>query len=170
MEDVLIVDGYNVIGAWPHLRNLRERNLDLARDLLIESIADYQGFTGIRCIIVFDAYNVPGLGRIDQLRKVDIYYTKEKETADERIERLVKQLTRRRRQVYVATSDFTEQSVTFGAGALRLSARELWIKIQENVREVSKQVDAQPLSQRNTFDNRMNSELRSLFDRWRKGL
>jgi predicted RNA-binding protein with PIN domain len=70
----------------------------------------------------------------------------------------------------VATSDFTEQSVTFGAGALRLSARELWIKIQENVREVSKQVDAQPLSQRNTFDNRMNSELRSLFDRWRKGL
>jgi predicted RNA-binding protein with PIN domain len=159
-----------VIGAWPHLRNLREQNLDLARDLLIDSIADYQGFTGIRCMIVFDAYNVPGLGRTDQLRKVDIFYTKEKETADERIERLVKQLTRRRRQVYVATSDFTEQSVTFGAGALRLSARELWIKIQETVREVSKQVDAQPLSQRNTFDNRMNSELRSLFDRWRKGL
>jgi predicted RNA-binding protein with PIN domain len=170
MEDVLIIDGYNVIGAWPHLRNLREQNLDLARDLLIDSIADYQGFTGIRCMIVFDAYNVPGLGRTDQLRKVDIFYTKEKETADERIERLVKQLTRRRRQVYVATSDFTEQSVTFGAGALRLSARELWIKIQETVREVSKQVDAQPLSQRNTFDNRMNSELRSLFDRWRKGL
>lgn len=169
MDDVLIVDGYNVIGAWPHLRELRDDDLDQARDLLIESIADFQGFSGMRCIIVFDAYNVPGLGRHYKTRKVDVYYTKEKETADECIERLVKQLARRRRQIYVATSDYTEQNVAFASGALRLSARELLIKIRENERRISEKVEEKPLSERNTFEQRLSKEQRLLFEKWRKG-
>jgi predicted RNA-binding protein with PIN domain len=169
MDDVLIVDGYNIIGAWPRLRELRDRNLDQARDLLIDAIADYQGFSGMKCIIVFDAYNVPGLGRQYNLRKVEVYYTKEKETADECIERLVKQLARRRRQIYVATSDFTEQNVAFGSGALRVSARELLIKVRESEREISTRVKEKPLSERNTFDKHLSGELRDLFEKWRKG-
>ncbi|HZG55496.1 NYN domain-containing protein [Paenibacillus sp.] len=169
MDDILIVDGYNVIGAWPHLRDLRDNNLDQARDLLIESIADYQGFSGMRCIVVFDAYNVPGLGRQYNLRKVEVYYTKEKETADECIERLVKQLARRRRQIYVATSDFTEQNVAFGSGALRLSARELLVKVKQSEKEVAERVREKPLSERNTFDKHLSGELRTLFEKWRKG-
>ena len=169
MDDVLIVDGYNVIGAWPHLRDLRDRNLDEARDGLIEAIADYQGFSGMKCIVVFDAYNVPGLGRQYNLRKVEVYYTKEKETADECIERLVKQLTRRRRQIYVATSDFTEQNVAFGSGALRMSARELLVKVRQSEREVAERVREKPLSQRNTFDKHLSGDLRDIFEKWRKG-
>jgi len=169
MDDVLIVDGYNVIGAWPHLRELRDTNLDQARDLLIEAIADYQGFSGMKCIIVFDAYNVPGLGRQYHTRRVDVFYTKEKETADECIERLVKQMARRRRQIYVATSDFTEQSVAFGSGALRMSARELLVKIRENQRLISEIVEEKPLSKRNAFEHHLSGEQRSLLEKWRKG-
>ncbi len=165
----MIVDGYNVIGAWPHLRSLRDDNLEEARDLLIEAIADYQGYSGLKCIIVFDAYNVPGLGKQYQLRKVEVYYTKEKETADECIERLVKGLSHRRRQIIVATSDFMEQSLAFGSGALRLSARELLVKIRESEKEVSARLQEKPISQRNTFDKHLTRELRDLFDRWRKG-
>jgi len=169
MEDILIVDGYNVIGAWPELRALRDRDLDEARDLLIEAVADYQGYTGTRCIVVFDAYNVPGLGRSYTIRKVEVHYTREKETADERIERLVKQLAGRRRQIYVATSDYTEQRLAFGSGALRLSARELWRKVQEIRREVEEQVREAPQHARNTFDNRLELSLREKLERWRKG-
>jgi len=169
MDDVLIVDGYNVIGAWPDLRVLRDDRLDEARDLLIDAIADYQGYSGVKCIIVFDAYNVPGLGRRYNLRKVEVHYTKEKETADECIERLVKQLTRRRRQIYVATSDFTEQNVAFGSGALRVSARELLIKVRESQKEVSIRVQEKPLSERNTFDKYLSGDLRDKLEKWRKG-
>lgn len=169
MDDVLIVDGYNIIGAWPHLRDLRDRNLDEARNLLIETIADYQGYSGMKCIIVFDAYNVPGLGRQYNLRKVEVFYTKEKETADECVERLVKQLSRRRRQIYVATSDFTEQNVAFGSGALRISARELLLKVKESQKEITAKVQERPLSERNTFDKHLKGDLHALFEKWRKG-
>lgn len=169
MDEILIIDGYNVIGAWPHLRNLRERNLEEARNLLVESIAEYQGFSGTRCIIVFDAYNVPGLGRQYKIRNVEVYYTKEKETADECVERLVKELSRRRRQIYVATSDLTEQNVAFGSGALRVPARELLLTIRENAKEVTDTITEKPVSQRNTFDKFLSSEQRLKFEQWRKG-
>ncbi|MCI3923312.1 NYN domain-containing protein [Paenibacillus sp. TRM 82003] len=169
MDEVLIVDGYNVIGAWPHLRELRDRDLDLARDLLIDAIADFQGYSGWKCIIVFDAYNVPGLGKRYDLRKVEVHYTKEKETADEMIERFCKQLARRRRQIYVATSDFTEQNVAFGSGALRLSTRELLVKVRQSQKEITSRVQEKPLSERNTIDKRLNNEQRALLEKWRKG-
>ncbi len=50
--DILIVDGYNIIGAWPELRELRDVDLALARDRLVERMAEYQAFTGCKVIIV----------------------------------------------------------------------------------------------------------------------
>lgn len=58
--DILIVDGYNIIGAWPELRELRDVDLALARDRLVERMAEYQAFTGCKVIIVFDAHLVQG--------------------------------------------------------------------------------------------------------------
>ena len=36
MKEYLIVDGYNIIGAWPELQALKEENLEYARARLIE--------------------------------------------------------------------------------------------------------------------------------------
>lgn len=116
MEEVLIVDGYNMIGAWPELKALAETGLEEARDRLVAALADYQGFSGRKVILVFDAHQVPGAGATYRTFGLDIRYTKEKETADELIERLVGELESRRRRIYVATSDFVEQHVTFGRG------------------------------------------------------
>ena len=58
---ILIVDGYNIIGAWPKLEELKRTDLAAARDMLVEKMAEYQGFTGYRVIVVFDAYGVKGL-------------------------------------------------------------------------------------------------------------
>lgn len=62
-RDVLLVDGYNMIGGWPELSALSETGMQGARDRLLDMLADYQAFTGRRVIAVFDAYRVPGLGR-----------------------------------------------------------------------------------------------------------
>ncbi|MFS8802619.1 NYN domain-containing protein, partial [Synechococcus sp. R60.2] len=43
----LLVDGYNIIGAWPTLSQLARRSLmELARLRLVESLANYVAFRG----------------------------------------------------------------------------------------------------------------------------
>ncbi|MBJ8191595.1 NYN domain-containing protein, partial [Bacillus cereus] len=68
-----------------------------------------------------------------------------------------------------ATSDQVEQHVAFGQGALRVSARELLIEIEESEREVQKRIqqDSAKLS-RNSLDAKLSPELRKLFERWRR--
>ena len=89
-----------------------------ARDRLIELMAEYKAYTGIRVIVVFDAHLVPGIENKKKQYDVEVIYTRKNEIADERIEKLTKELSGRRVQIYVATSDMTEQRVIFGQGAL----------------------------------------------------
>ncbi|OGX68244.1 MAG: RNA-binding protein [Paenibacillus sp. RIFOXYA1_FULL_44_5] len=168
MEDYLIVDGYNMIGAWPELKRLKDISLEEARDKLIDYLADYQAFSGMRLYVVFDAYQVPGRGGKYEQSKLNLIFTKEKETADEAIERLVKQLKKGRRRIYVATSDLVEQHVIFGSGALRISAGELWVEVSRNEREISKKITNPEKPGRNTFDSKLSNELRNLFEHWRR--
>lgn len=169
-RDVLLVDGYNMIGAWKELSALARTDLQDARDKLLVRLADYQGFSGIRVIVIFDAYRVPGLGKSFTESKVQVHFTKEKETADECIERLVGELSSRRRQIYVATSDMVEQHVIFGQGALRLSARELYIELEQNDKELGRKIkeDYQKKSTKNTIDSKLSPEVRSMFEKWRR--
>lgn len=169
IKEVLIVDGYNIIGAWPELQKLKDIRLEEARDRLIDILADYQAFSGMEIYAVFDAHQVPGHGGKYEHSKLQILYTKEKETADELIERLVTDLAGRRRQVQVATSDMTEQHVIFGRGALRLPARELLVKVKESRMEVRRRITEETPGTRNTFDSKLSQEMRQLFEKWRRG-
>src|SRR5690625_3979985 len=134
--NILIVDGYNIIGAWEELQKIKEDDLGQARDRLIDLLADYQAFTGTRVILVFDAHYVPGIASKQKSSKIEVIYTKENETADECIEKLVSIYKNVQTKVYVATSDYMEQRITFGRGALRKSARELFIDIKEIEKEI----------------------------------
>ncbi len=168
MMDVLIVDGYNIIGAWPELRELKKTDFAAARDKLIEKMAEYKAYTGYRVIIVFDAHQVPGIEKKTKTHNVEIIYTRENETADERIEKMANELNNIKTQVHVATSDYTEQWVVFGQGALRKSARELlneMIEIEKNIdRSVHK-------TNQKKAPNRINikREIAEIFEKWRRG-
>ncbi|KQC47957.1 hypothetical protein AP057_09325 [Geobacillus sp. Sah69] len=167
--NVLIVDGYNIIGAWPALRRLKEEgDLAAARDLLIDKLADYKGFTGDHVVIVFDAHLVQGNEKKYKNYDIDVIFTKENETADERIERLAKTLINARTKVYVATSDYTEQWTVFGQGALRKSARELLHEIEEVERDISKKL--QSMKQHTpTLKVPLNDRVAEIFEKWRRG-
>lgn len=138
--NILLVDGYNIIGAWKELQVLKENKLIDARDRLIELMAEYQAYSGMRVIVVFDAYLVPGIATKIKQHNVEIIYTRAKETADDRIEKLTAELTTKRNKIYVATSDMAEQSVIFGNGALRKSAREFEIEMQNVRTQISRKV------------------------------
>ncbi|MGM1049692.1 MAG: NYN domain-containing protein [Bacillota bacterium] len=168
-RDVLLVDGYNMIGGWPFLAQLANIGMQEARDALLEKLADYQAFSGLRVIAVFDAYRVPGLGKSFTQGKVQVYFTKEKETADECIERLVVDFSHRRRKIYVATSDLMEQHIIFALGALRISARELLNQVEQSEREVKLKIkEDQAKSTRNTLDGQLSEDVRKMFERWRR--
>lgn len=165
---VLIVDGYNVIGSWPELKALRDQDLAQARDLLAEKLAEYQAYTGHRVIIVFDAYNVQGLEKKVENHRVEMIYTREHETADERIEKLVQEIKNVQTQVYVATSDYTEQRTIFAQGALRKSSRELIAEIETIEKNIEKDVKKQ-----NTMKTQakipIKKEILDVFEKWRRG-
>lgn len=167
MKDILLVDGYNMIGAWPNLRILKDRNLSLARDRLIEQMAEYQAFTGYRVLIIFDAHMVTGKGRAERHHKVEVIYTQENETADERIEKLVHDLKRIDRRIHVATSDFAEQSVVFGSGALRKSARELLMELEISEKGIDKEV-VNTQKRRQSTKIPLTKEVAEIFEKWRR--
>jgi uncharacterized protein len=169
MMNILIVDGYNMIGAWPELRKLKEENdLAAARDLLIDKMAEYQGFTGDRVIIVFDAHLVQGNEKKYKNYQVEVIFTKEHETADERIERLAKSLINVRTKVYVATSDYTEQWTIFSQGALRKSARELLAEMETIEKDISKKL--QDIQQKTPISKvPLTEEVAKIFEKWRRG-
>jgi uncharacterized protein len=99
---------------------------------------------------------------------VEVIFTKENETADERIEKLAIALNNRRTQIHVATSDFTEQWAIFGQGALRKSARELLIEMSSVERGIEKKVkkiqEKRPVSK-----IPISSEVAEIFEKWRRG-
>jgi len=166
--DVLLVDGYNIIGDWDELKRLRDIDLDQARQLLIERMAEYQAYLGIRVIIVFDAYEVKGLERKYRNYNIDIIFTKENETADEKIEKLAVQLTNRRTKVFVATSDYAEQWVIFGQGAFRKSARDLYNEIQEMEKNLQTKLDT--IQERRPLSNiPLSKEMLDYFEKLRRG-
>ncbi|MFB9329540.1 NYN domain-containing protein [Paenibacillus aurantiacus] len=168
-DDVLLVDGYNMIGAWPILAKLKDDNLEDARDKLLDMLADYQGYTGMEIVVVFDAHQVPGTGAMFKQHRVTVVYTKEKETADACIERLAAEKAKRSRNLFVATSDLVEQHVAFGKGALRISARELLTDVQQNRKTIEKALE-RPLSNlRNELDNALSLDVRMKLERMRRG-
>lgn len=165
---ILVVDGYNIIGAWRELQKLKEIDIGQARDRLIEMMAEYQAYSGDRVIIVFDAYEVYGRESKLTTHEVEVIYTKEKETADECIERLIKKLKNVKNQVYVATSDYAEQRTIFSQGALRKSARELYIEFQNMDKEIAENLEhhqkVKPKSKIILDDHMM-----AIFEKWRRG-
>ena len=168
MQNILLVDGYNMIGAWKELRSLRDENFEDARDRLVELMAEYKAVKGWRVIIVFDAHLVPGTEQLYVQHDVEVIFTRKNETADERIEKLSTDLKGRKIQIHVATSDMTEQNVVFGHGALRKSARELEIEmeiIQSNISRKVKETQTEKPSRRIDIPD----DIAVTLEKWRRG-
>ncbi|MCL1632372.1 NYN domain-containing protein [Sporolactobacillus sp. CPB3-1] len=138
MQDILIVDGYNVIGAWTELKKLQKNDFELARDFLINKLSEYQAVTGWRVILIFDAYLISGKETKTKKSKIEVIYTKKSEKADQKIEGLIKKLQNVKTRIHVATSDMAEQWAVFSQGALRKPSRELIEEIGQIEKEIKR--------------------------------
>ena len=134
--EYLLVDGYNIIFAWEELKELASYDVEIARRALTDALDNYASHRDVRLILVFDAYKVKGNpGSVEHYSSIDIVYTKEAQTADSYIEKLAHDLSRDY-HVRVATGDGLEQMIILGAGALRMSARELKNELNVSTEEL----------------------------------
>lgn len=163
---MLIVDGYNFLHGWPELVKLKESSFAHARDKLIAELINYQAYWGGQVIIVFDAHRVPGAVETrEKIGGVEVIYSREGETADAVIEKLVRNINTRGR-IYVATSDNAEQQMVLGGGALRLPVTELKAYIANARREMER--ESQKERPGNTLDGHLPRETRRVLENWRR--
>lgn len=148
-KNLLFVDGYNMIGAWPHLMRLQRRNeMARARDLLLDELSEYAKYEAIEVRVVFDAMFVPGIEKRYTKDNITVVFTKEDETADMYIERAVGKENLFTTNVVVATSDLVEQWLVFQRGASRKSANDLYKELQYTKNNIKADTKEYNLKQR----------------------
>lgn len=148
-EEALIVDGYNMIYAFPALRKIAEENLDSAREKLLERLSNYRAYSGKNVILVFDAYRLERHPVETALRSgVRVVFTKEAQTADQYIEELSRRLSEEGGRVEVASGDRLVQLIAWsGRGVSILSAADLereLERVEEEIRREHLRFDSAP--------------------------
>ncbi len=125
----LIVDGYNILHAWPELSPLiRSGRGEEARRRLIAILADYAAASAERVTVVFDAHGRArdrGVG--ESIDGVTVVFGSSAQTADHVIERRVAIASERgyARLVTVATGDRLQRDMVMAMGASVIGAEAL---------------------------------------------
>lgn len=116
-ESLYIADGYNLM-----------HQSGSGRDELIADLSYYAAMKGSAMWVVFDAYKVDNPTRLTE-GPLKIIYTRKTETADEYIQRKVKELSDKY-NITVISSDSLIQISVFSDGANRMSSRALFGELE----------------------------------------
>lgn len=166
-KEYLFVDGYNIINSWEKLKIKKDINLEEARDELIELLAEYHHYSGIKIVLVFDAQFVKNnLGNEIDYKGIKVIFTKERETADHYIEKVLDKVGRIKR-VRVATSDWLEQQIILSRGGTRISARELEVEIENKMKIINKNIKYTNKINDSSLE-RLDEELLNKLENWKK--
>ena len=123
-KKLLILDGYNLIYSWDSLKELADFSLEKARETLMDILSNYVAYTKTELVLVFDAYLVKdGTGSDYTHDGYRVVFTKQDETADAFIEKMMHELGPNY-NVTVVTGDRLLQFSAVHSGILRMTAEE----------------------------------------------
>lgn len=160
---VLIVDGYNIIGAWDELSDLKAVDLGSSRDQLISTLSAFYPWCWERIIIVFDGQRFAW----QHIDGVEVVFTEGRETADTMIEKLAAGLSPYYR-VEVATSDFAELRAASNLGATVLSAPALKERLKEQRESYRNRVAAERPGRGMMMNDLLNKSVLDSLERLRR--
>lgn len=176
LHAVLLVDGYNVIGAWSSMQKMRDRDgLEAARDALIEALVNYSAFEGWDTQIVFDAhYQNTGSNSQVITSNLSVHYTEFGQTADTYIEKFCASVHRSLsippRRLIVATSDRAQYLTVVGYGAEWMSAQQLVYEVESKTRRLRSQHGSNKQSAGRFLVNSLDARSRQRLAELRQGL
>jgi len=138
----LIVDGYNVIHAWPSLKRLLSTaSLEAAREQLIRRLSVLGMISGEELTVVFDAHHSKAMSNSEEtVDGVHVIFTRKGHSADHSIERLAYQANQTGDMITVATSDRFQGDLVRGMGGAVISAVELERRVNEADQEMTRRV------------------------------
>ena len=132
-----ILDGYNLIYAWDYLAQEAKFSLERAREALMDILSDYVAFTKTELLLVFDAYRVKdGMGSEFTRNGYRVVYTKQNQTADAYIEKVIHELGPDY-SIRVVTGDYLLQISAVTAGVSRMTAKEFIAEVARVGREIT---------------------------------
>lgn len=166
----LLVDGYNIIHAWPELKELAEDDMDSARVKLLDIMCNYKATKKCEVIVVFDAYRVKGhTEEMIDYHNIHVVYTKEAQTADQYIEKFSYDHSKKY-HIIVATSDGLQQVIVRGTGSSLLSASELKYEIENtNKNHIQSYLTSQSMNHNRLADS-ISSEAKEQIETFKKPL
>jgi predicted RNA-binding protein with PIN domain len=174
---VLLVDGYNIIGAWPCLKKTRDHSgLEAARGELVEAMTNYSAFQGYETQIVFDAqYQNTSSNKEIITELLSVHYTDFGQTADTFIEKSCASLRYQIAQslisrFIVATSDRAQQLMVQGYGAEWLSAQQLCGEVETTVCRMRHKYQSRKQSKSRFLANAIDAKARQRLAELRMGL
>lgn len=153
MERV-VVDGYNVIHAWPSLKKLMtEASLEAARDKLVERLSILGIVAGADVTVVFDAHHSAAWTNSEELVEgVHVLFTRKGHSADHAIERIAYAAVNKSHPdrasapkqvddiITVATSDRFQRDLVRGMGGAVISAEELERRVVDAEEEMGRRI------------------------------
>lgn len=175
-QAILLVDGYNVIGAWPELIALRDfQGLDVARDNLAETLANYSAYKGFETLLVFDAYGQRQGHRVEKFTQhLSVHYTSFGQTADSYIEiscaKFRDDIRKFEKRLIVATSDRAQQLTVVGYGAEWMSVAQLNADVNLSVQKVKRRQKPQKHSKQRFLSRSLNPEMQAKLAKLRSNL
>ena len=112
----VFIDGYNLLFADDELKEIAKTNLEAARGRLIDMMADYEAYTGIEVLIVFDAYmNSEQTEKRTSENGVEVIFTDYTVTADAYLQKMANEIGKND-YVKVVSSDNLVRLGVFGSG------------------------------------------------------
>jgi len=135
----LLVDGNNIIHAWPDLLELHQQRRGLAHTELERRLLDYQDQTGTRVVLVFDGKG-PKINEERDPNGMQVIYTSGSKSADDVIERLALKYAGKY-EITVATNDRLEQDLVISAGGFAMNADQLYDLVERAEREMQRLIE-----------------------------
>src|SRR3989449_6050638 len=167
----LIVDGYNIIFAWPELAAVKDVKLEDARDLLISILADYAAMTRQKVTVVFDSHRRPDAEASAQtVNGVQVIYSGRKTSADHVIEKLLFE-AKASDEMTVATSDALQRALALGRQIKTVSALTLKGQVDAVLTRRNQQMgDSRARSEiERRLEDRLDPKTRERLDQLRRG-
>jgi len=135
---VVIVDGYNVIHAWPRLKTLiTTAGGEDARRALVAELAEYAAVRNTAVTVVFDGPR-RAASAAEVIDGVTVVFSGRSGSADHLIERLVYEAARagEARDVMVATSDRLQRDLVRAMGVATIDAAGFEAEVAAAGREI----------------------------------
>jgi predicted RNA-binding protein with PIN domain len=138
----VVVDGYNVIHAWPELKQLLSgASLEAARDRLIERLSVFGMVAGADVTVVFDAHHSAARKNSEEIVEgVHVLFTRKGHSADHAIERIAYDASQVGDMITVATSDRFQRDLVRGMGGAVISALDLERRVIDAEDELTRRV------------------------------